>query len=131
MSLLFIVGALYKGLKAIMFFASYWPIINIMSSCCGIVFIYNQIRALMETPVRYLYAMWYNLNFDTSIPDGIANFTYNTMFKLVSRLSSQFVTRFLNAELVVIFVIILMCMLSISLNVLLSCCNRRDRGLGM
>ena len=50
MSLLFIVGVLYKGLKATMFFASYWPIINVMITCCGIVFIYNQIRALMETP---------------------------------------------------------------------------------
>ena len=63
-----------------MILGNYWPIINIMISCCGIVFMYNQIRALMETPAWYLYAMWYNLNFDT--------------FKPVSRLSSQFVTCF-------------------------------------
>ena len=62
MSLLFIVGVLYKGLKAIVFLASYWSVVKIMISCCGIVFVYNQIRALMETPTWYLYAMWYNLN---------------------------------------------------------------------
>ena len=102
MSLLFIVGAMYKGLKAIMILGNYWPTVNIMISCCGIVFIYNQIRALMEAPAWYLCAMLYNLNFDT--------------FELVSRFSSQFVARFLNAELVLIPV----CMLSISLNVFLS-----------
>ena len=61
MSLLFIAGALYKGLRTIMILGNYWPIINIMISCCGIVFIYNQIRALMETPAWYFYAMWYDL----------------------------------------------------------------------
>lgn len=122
MSLLFIVGALYKGLKAIMFFSSYWPKIQVMISCCGIVFIYNQIRVLMETPAWYLYAMWYNLNFDTYIPDAIANFTNTMMFKPVSRLSSQFATRFLSAELVTMLVIILVCILSVSLNMLLSIC---------
>ncbi|XP_040511138.1 uncharacterized protein LOC121108185 [Gallus gallus] len=132
MNLLFTVGALYKGIKTIMIIGTYWPIINVMISCCGIVFIYNQIRALMEKPAWYLYATWYNLNFDTYIPDGIANFTSNyipdgianftntMMFKPVSRLSSQFVTRFSNAELVVMLVVILVCMLSIFLNVLLS-----------
>jgi len=92
MSLLFIVGAMYKGLKAIMILGNYWPTVNIMISCCGIVFIYNQIRALMETPAWYFYAVWNNLNFDTYIPDGIVNFTNTTVFKPVSRLSSQFVT---------------------------------------
>ena len=115
MNVLFIAGVLYKGLKTIMFLGSYWPIINVMISC-GIVFIYNQIRALMKTPAWYLYAKWYNFNFDTYIPDGIANFTNTMMFKLVSRVSSQFVTRFLNVKLV----LILMCMLSISLNVFFS-----------
>ena len=67
MSLLFIAGALYKGLKTIMIMRNYWPMINIMISCCGIVFIYNQIRALMEKPAWYLYAMWYNLHFDTYV----------------------------------------------------------------
>ena len=80
MSLLFIAGALYKGWRIIMILGNYWPIINIMISCCGIVFIYNQIRALKETPAWYLYAMWYHFKFDT--------------FKPVSRLSSQFVTCF-------------------------------------
>ena len=68
MSLLFIAGALYKGLRTIMILGNYWPIINIMISCCGIVFIYNQIRALMETPAWYLYAMWYHFKFDTFKP---------------------------------------------------------------
>ena len=106
MSLLFIVRALYKGLKAIMFRASYWPIINIMISCCGIVFLYNQIRALMEAPAWYLYVMLYNLNFDT--------------FEPVSRFSSQFVARFSNAKLELIFVRILL----MSLNVFLSICAK-------
>ena len=55
MSLPFIVGALCKGLKATLFFANYWPIVNIL---LWIVFIYSQIRALMETPAWYFYAMW-------------------------------------------------------------------------
>jgi len=101
MRLLFIVRALYKGLKAIMFLASYWSIINIMISCCGIVFIYNQIRALIQASAWYLRAMLYNLNFDT--------------FEPVSRFSSQFVAHFSNAELV----LILACRLSVSLNVFL------------
>ena len=101
MRLLFIVRALYKGLKAIMFLASYRSIINLFMSCCGVVFIYNQIRALMETPAWCLYAMLYNLNFET--------------FKPVSRLPSQFVKRFSNTE----SVLILVCVLSISLNILL------------
>ena len=84
MSLLFIAGALYKGLRTIMILGNYWPIINIMILCCGIVFIYNQIRALMETPAWYLYAMWYHFKFDT--------------FKPVSRLSSQLVTCFFNCR---------------------------------
>ncbi len=102
MSLLFIVEALYKGLKAIMYFASYWPIINIMISSCGIVFICNQIRALMEAPAWCLYAVLYNLNFET--------------FNPVSRLPSQFVECFSNTE----SVLILVCMLSMSSNVFLS-----------
>ena len=130
MNPLFIEGALSKGLKTSTFLTTYWPIINVMISCCGIVFIYNQIRALMEILAWYLYAMWYDLDFDTYIPngiptnnyipDGIANFTDNTMFRPVSGLSSPFVTRFSNAELMLIFVGILVCMLSISLNILLS-----------
>jgi len=116
MSLLFIVGVPYKGLKSIIILGNYWPMINVTISCCGIVFIYNQIRALMETPAWYLYATWSNLNFDTYIPDGIANFTNSMMFKPVSRFSFQFVACFSNAELV----LILACMLSISLNVFLS-----------
>ena len=72
-----------------------------MISCCGIVFMHNQIRALMEAPAWYLRAMLYNLNFDT--------------FEPVSRLPSQFVERFSNTE----SVLILVCVLSISLNVLL------------
>ena len=72
-----------------------------MISCCGIVFIYNQIRALKETPAWWLYAMLYNLNLET--------------FKPVSRLPSQFVTRFLNTE----PVLILVCVLSMSSNVFL------------
>lgn len=56
--------------------------------------------------------MLYDLNIDNYIPDLVANFTNNTMFKLVSRLSSQFLTHFWNAELVSV--------LSISLNVFLS-----------
>ena len=101
MSLLFIVGVPYKGLKSIIILGNYWPMINVTISCCGIVFIYNQIRALMEAPAWCLYAMLYNLNFET--------------FKPVSRLSSQFVERFSNTE----SVLILVCMLSISLNVFL------------
>ena len=92
MSLLFIVGVPYKGLKSIIILGNYWPMINVTISCCGIVFIYNQIRALMEPPAWYFYAVWNNLNFDTYIPDGIVNFTNTTVFKPVSRLSSQFVT---------------------------------------
>ena len=102
MSLLFIVGAMYKGLKAIMILGNYWPTVNIMISCCGIVFMHNQIRALMEAPAWYLRAMLYTLNFDT--------------FEPVSRFSSQFVAHFSNAELV----LILACRLSVSLNVLFS-----------
>ena len=101
MRLLFIVRALYKGLKAIMFLASYRSIINLFMSCCGVVFIYNQVRALIEAPGWWLYAMWYNLNFET--------------FEPVSRLPSQFVERFSNTESVLIF----SCILSISLNIFL------------
>ena len=101
MSLLFIVRALYKGLKAIMFLASYRSIINLLMSCCGIMFIYNQVRALIEVPVWWLYAMLYNLIFET--------------FEPVSRLPSQFVERFSNTK----SVLILVCVLSISLNILL------------
>ena len=101
MRLLCIVKALYKGLKAIMFLASYRSIINLFMSCCGVVFIYNQVRALIEAPAWWLYAMWYNLNFET--------------FEPVSRLPSQFVERFSNTESVLIF----SCILSISLNIFL------------
>ena len=80
MRLLCIVRALYKGLKAIMFLGSYWSIINLLMSCCGILFIYNPIRALIKAAAWWLYAMWYNLNFET--------------FEPVSRLPSQFVERF-------------------------------------
>lgn len=93
-----------------------------MLSCCGIVYVYNQVRARMETLVWYLCAMLYDLNIDNYIPDGIADFTNNTMFKPASWLSSQFFTHFLNHKLVVILVLILVCMLSISLNVFLSIC---------
>ena len=34
MSLLFIVGVLCKGLKDILFFANYWPIVNILLWNC-------------------------------------------------------------------------------------------------
>ena len=109
MNPLFFVGALSKGLKAMVLLATYWPIINVIITCCGIVFIYNHISALMETPVWYLYwylyAMWYDMNFDICIPDGMANFTNNyipngiadftnnMMFRPVSWLSSRLVRR--------------------------------------
>jgi len=69
----------------------------------------------METPACYLYAMLHDLNIEKYIPDGIANFTNNTMFKPVSRLSSQFFTYFWNVNIVIMVV----CRLSISLNVFL------------
>ena len=106
MRLLFIVRALYKGLKAIKFLASYRSIINLLMSCCGIMFIYNQVRALIEAPVWWLYAMLYNLDFET--------------FEPVCRLPSQFVERFSNTK----SVLILVCVLSISLNVLLFICAK-------
>ena len=80
-----------------MFFGTYWSLINFVLSCCGIVYVYNQIRALTETPAWYLYTVLYDLNIDNYIPDGIANFTNN----MVSRLCSQFFTCFSNTELVV------------------------------
>ena len=101
MRLLFIVRALYKGLKAIMFLGSYWSIINLLMSCCGILFIYNPIRALIKAAAWWLYAMLYNSNFET--------------FKPVSRIPSQFVASFSNTK----PVLILVCILSISLNVFL------------
>ena len=106
MRLLFIVRALYKGLKTIMFLASYRSIINLLMSCCGILFIYNPIRALIKAAAWWLYAMWYNLNFET--------------FEPVSRLPSQFVKRFSNTE----SVLILVCMLSISLYGFLFICAK-------
>ncbi|XP_031448717.1 uncharacterized protein LOC116228742 [Phasianus colchicus] len=126
MNPLFIMGALCKGLKAMVLLATYWPIINVIITCCGIVFICNHIRALMEAPVWYLYAMWYDLNFYICIPGGMANFTNNyipngitnftnhTMFRPVSRLSSQFIRRFSNTMLTFVGVALF---ISISLNV--------------
>ena len=61
-----------------MFFGTYWFVIKFITFCCGVVYIYNQVRALMETPAWYLYAVLYDLNIDNYIPDGIANFTNNT-----------------------------------------------------
>ena len=70
----------------------------------------------METPAWYLHAMLYDLNTDSYIPDGIANFTKSIMFKRVPRLFSWFFTHFWNVELVIMF----MLMLSIALNVFFS-----------
>ena len=114
MNPLFFVETLSKGLKAMVFLATYWPIINVIFTCCGMVYVYNYIKALMETPVWYLswylYAM-FNMNFDSCIPDGMANFTSNyipngiadftnhTVFKPVSKFSFWFIKHFSNAEL--------------------------------
>lgn len=84
MNLFLILGALYKGLKAILFFETYWFLKFIMF-CLGDV--YNQLTALMETPAWYLYVMLYDLNIDSYIPKGVANFKNNVMFRPVSRFS--------------------------------------------
>ena len=86
MNPLFIVGVLSKGLQTVMLLSTYWQIVKAIITCCGIMFIYNYLRALTETPAWYLYAMWYGLNFDIYIPDGMANFTNSTMFRPDSRL---------------------------------------------
>ena len=100
MNPLFIVGVLSKGLQTVMLLSTYWQIVKAIITCCGIMFIYNYLRALTETPAWYLYAMWYGLNFDIHIPDGMANFTNSTTFRPVSRLPYRFVRRFSNFELI-------------------------------
>ncbi|XP_048786349.1 uncharacterized protein LOC125686424 [Lagopus muta] len=141
MNPLVIVGVLGKGFKAMVLVTTYWPIIHLTLVCFGIASVYNYLRALMETPMFYLFAMWYDLNFDIYIPEGmanftnnyipegmanftnnyipngIANFTNNTMFRPVSGFSSRFVKRFLNPELIVMLV----CVSSILLNVFFIC----------
>ena len=40
MKLFFILGALYKGLKVIMFFGMYWFLIKFIMFCFGVIYIY-------------------------------------------------------------------------------------------
>ena len=113
MNLFFILGVLYKGLKAMVFFGTYWFLIKFIIFCCGSVYVYitKWGHWWRHLPGTYLQCcmMWI-------LTDGIADFTNNTMFKPVSRLSSQFFMHFWNAELVITF----MLMFPVSLNVFLS-----------
>jgi len=100
MNLFFILRALYKGLKTIMFLGTYWFLIRFIIFSFRVAYRYNQLRALIEIPAWYLY-----------LPEGVANFTNNTMFRPVSRFSSQFLMCVCKASAGT--------MLSISLNVFL------------
>ena len=134
MNPLVILGVLGKGLNATVLVITYWPIIHLTLVCFGIASVYNYLRALMETPMFYLFAMWYDLNFDIYIPEGMtnftnnyipngmANFTNNTMFRPVSGFSSRFDKRFSNLELI----LMLVCMSLILLNVLRRIFNKES-----
>lgn len=101
MNLYFILRALYKGLNTIMFLGTYWFLIKFIMFSFRAAYMYKQLKALMEIPAWYLYT-----------PEGVANLTDNTMFRLLSRFSSQFLMHVWNADSGT--------MLSITLNVFLT-----------
>ena len=95
MDLYFILRALYRGLRTVMFLATYWFLFKFIMFSVGVAYTYSQLRALVEISAWFLY-----------IP---ANLTDSMMLGLVSRCSSQFLMRVQAASLGAV--------LSISLNV--------------
>lgn len=93
----FFLEALYKGLNAIMFRTlipgMYLFLIKFATFHFGGVCVCVCIKpteALMEIPAWYLYAVLYDWSIGSYVPEGVTNFTDNTVFKQVSRFSSQF-----------------------------------------
>lgn len=119
MMLFFILERLFKGLNVIMFriliLTTYQFLIKSSTLCFGVIYISNQLGALMETLIWYLYAVWYGLSINSYIAEGVANFINNKMFKQASRFSTQFLICFWNA----LSMTFMLTVLSVCLNVLL------------
>ena len=73
MDLYFILRILYRGLRTITFFGTYWFLFKFLMFSVIVAYTYNQLRALMEIPAWFLYIL-------TDLKD-------NMIFVLVSRCS--------------------------------------------
>ena len=55
MDLYFILRALYRGLRTVMFLATYWFLFKFIMFSVGVAYTYSQLRALVEISAWFLY----------------------------------------------------------------------------
>lgn len=86
-----LVKLFFKRLHSIIFLLlilrTYWAFIKSATMLFGDICIYNKLKTLMEISMWCLHTMWHELNIESYVPEGLANFTEHVAFKQASSLS--------------------------------------------
>lgn len=89
--LLSLVKLFFKRLHSIIFplliLRMYWPFIKSTTMHYGDICRYDKLKTLMETPIWCLHTICHEMDIESYVPEGLADFTELVIFKHASSLS--------------------------------------------